>query len=150
MCRHRRWVTDDPLGIGGLVDAAARLTRLIAQHGVDYQNLLDRLLVDAEESLQRFAGTSNLDRPARERLAFRELGLAIGLRGLSLIHRMTSPVGNAAVSFSHLLNQLSLADQIEEFWVDPSHRHNAAWTDHADINSVMLATSLVPEGYFGV
>jgi hypothetical protein len=150
MCGHRRWVTDDPLGIGGLLDAAARLVRLIDQHGVDHRDLLERMLFDAEESLQRFAHVSVLDRPAKERLAFRELGLAIGLRGLSLIQRMAVPVGKTAVYFNRLLGRLSLADRIERFWADASHRHNAAWTDHADINSVMLATSLVPEGYFDV
>ena len=38
---------------------------------------------------------------------------------------------------------------IDDFWSEPAHRLSASWTDHADINAVMLATSLAPRGYLG-
>jgi hypothetical protein len=32
------------------------------------------------------------------------------------------------------------------FWVDPGHRRAGTWVEHLDINEVMLATSLAPDG----
>jgi len=40
-----------------------------------------------------------------------------------------------------------LAAHIEETWLDPAAQSVESWTDHLDINSVMLATSLVPDAY---
>ena len=40
-----------------------------------------------------------------------------------------------------------LRDEIESFWVHPSHQKSASWCDHQDINAVMLATSLAPDGF---
>ena len=40
-----------------------------------------------------------------------------------------------------------LRDRMEGFWLEPAHRQVATWTEHRDINEVMLATSLVPEGF---
>jgi len=37
--------------------------------------------------------------------------------------------------------------EIESFWLPPEHRRVRTWLDHEDINDVMLATSLVPEGF---
>jgi hypothetical protein len=36
---------------------------------------------------------------------------------------------------------------IEEFWLHPRNRASRGWTEHLDINRVMLATSLAPDGY---
>ena len=30
---------------------------------------------------------------------------------------------------------------------EPAHRQSSTWTDHRDINTVMLATSIAPQGY---
>jgi hypothetical protein len=32
-------------------------------------------------------------------------------------------------------------------WLDPEHQRLRAWLEHLDINDVMLATSLVPDGF---
>ena len=40
-----------------------------------------------------------------------------------------------------------MADEIESFWRNPEHRNTDAWSVHRDINEVMLATSLAPEGF---
>jgi len=40
-----------------------------------------------------------------------------------------------------------LHDEIVEFWLRPEHRLAPAWIEHADINDVMLATSLAPNGF---
>ena len=48
-----------------------------------------------------------------------------------------------------LQRYLLLAERIEEFWSDPGHRRARSWIAHRDINEVMLATSLAPDGYLG-
>ncbi|MBA2246071.1 MAG: hypothetical protein H0W11_14030 [Gemmatimonadetes bacterium] len=44
---------------------------------------------------------------------------------------------------------LPLKDEIEAFWREPAHRRTESWMAHEDINAVMLATSLAPDGYLG-
>ena len=39
-----------------------------------------------------------------------------------------------------------LGQHIENFWRDPENQHSETWTEHRDINEVMLATSLAPDG----
>jgi len=46
-----------------------------------------------------------------------------------------------------LKNYERLGELIDGFWLDPEHRNVRSWTDHRDINMVMLATSLAPQGY---
>jgi len=46
-----------------------------------------------------------------------------------------------------LKHYLPLLEQIEQFWLDPENRTVPSWKDHVEINTVMLATSLAPEGY---
>jgi hypothetical protein len=45
---------------------------------------------------------------------------------------------------------LPFIEEIEGHWREPDNRRSAGWTDHADINNVMLATSLVPDGFLGI
>jgi hypothetical protein len=40
-----------------------------------------------------------------------------------------------------------LARRISGHWSDPTEQATAAWRAHEDINAVMLATSLAPDGY---
>jgi hypothetical protein len=40
-----------------------------------------------------------------------------------------------------------LGEAIEKFWLEPQNRIAKTWTEHQDINSVMLATSLAPDAY---
>lgn len=40
---------------------------------------------------------------------------------------------------------MRLRDQIAMFWLEPDHREVPSWTEHEDINDVMLATTLVPD-----
>ena len=42
---------------------------------------------------------------------------------------------------------LPLAAEIEAFWCDPRNREAATWTAHRDINEVMLAAALAPDGF---
>ena len=50
-----------------------------------------------------------------------------------------------------LLNNLSsylpIGKEIQKFWMEPGNQSVASWKEHADINNVMLATCLAPDGY---
>ncbi len=90
---------------------------------------------------------------AHRRLAFRELGLAIGLAGCELIER--SPAAQRSGDLETLIGErlaslrsfLPLGDAIESFWLEPAHRQTPTLSEHRDINEVMLATRLAPEGF---
>jgi len=43
-----------------------------------------------------------------------------------------------------------MSEKIEEFWLDEENRETKSWLDHADINMVMLATSLAPAGFLEI
>ena len=43
-----------------------------------------------------------------------------------------------------------LIETIETFWLEDKNRGADSWTAHRDINGVMLATSLSPDGFFGI
>ena len=147
MCSQARWATDDPLGIGGLLDDATRLGELIFERGMVRHELLHHLLVEAERSLRGLDWSILLSRSVGHRLAFRELGLAIGIHGLPRIGRLVGPKRVLATLSDGLQQYQPLAEQIEAFWSDPAHRLSRTWIDHRDINMVMLATSLAPESY---
>ena len=46
-----------------------------------------------------------------------------------------------------LMQYLPLRDEIEAIWRNPEQQRAATWIEHQDINEVMLATSLVPDGF---
>ena len=147
MCASSHWATHDPLGIGGLLDHSVRLSQMVYERGVDRRELLVRLFREIVLSLQMFERSSPLDESAEHRLAFRELGLSIGLRGLGSIAELVSHDRELKELVNRLLPYHSLVEQIESVWLEPRHRHGRMWIDHRDINTVMLATSLAPEAY---
>lgn len=124
--------TVDPLGLGELLVGAHRLTAL----GGD-ADLVDVLVRAAAEGYRRYLDDPDRRTPADYRLAFRELGLAIGLA--------TLPAATwSAVAFPlHATIRAGLL----RFWSDAAHRRLATYLAHADINNVMLATALAPDGY---
>lgn len=109
--------------------------------------LLNRLVVEADRSLQGLDWTMLLRSPPVHRLAFRELGLAIGLAGLPRIRRLVDRNVALVSIIDGMQRYQPLAEQIEDFWSNPAHRSNSTWIDHRDINMVRLATSLAPECY---
>lgn len=154
MCAGRNWATEDPLGIGGLLTDAYKLVQLIDVHQSHETARLESLLRDIEPGLETFVAHSQLNLPAEYRLAFRELGLAIGLRTISRMHKRIAQHPehfNNASELTLLLTNLSRFYRaqgfIEDFWLEPGHQSVKSWQEHADINNVMLATSLAPDGY---
>lgn len=147
MCGHAHWATDDPLGIGGLLDDALRLAQMVLLRGAEHRELLAQLLRDAVSSLNAFSHSPLLGAAAEHRLAFRELGMSIGLHGLPWMaeHMPSDPV--LADLVQALLAYEPLAERIESFWCEPARQRSRTWIEHGDINMVMLATSLAPAGY---
>jgi hypothetical protein len=136
--------TQDPLGLGGLLGDAYRLMQL-GQHDGG-RELVERLLAAAEVGLRHYVGQPDLRMPAGRRLAFRELGLAIGLAAIKDdAWRGASP--GVLVRIDQLSRYLPLRAEIETFWLRQEHRREDNWVEHANINDVMLATSLHPEGF---
>jgi hypothetical protein len=151
MIRRGEWATPDPLGLGGLLIDAWRVQQLIQQGAQPDAPLLDQLLEGAIIGLQHYARGDELRLPARYRLAFRELGLAIGLHALERLQRAVEQGTPASprlrAQIQELMQYLPLRDAIETFWRDPANQRTDTWTEHRDINEVMLATSLVPDGF---
>jgi hypothetical protein len=155
MCEGKSWATDDPLGIGELLSSAYKLAQLVMIEDLDQAALLDVLLDSSLISLQAYSrGRSPLMSPAKYRLAFRELGLSIGLHAIEKVqglikqtprdfkmkHRLHSQTEN-------LMRYTPFGEVIETFWLEPANRQASIWKEHRDINMVMLATSLAPDGY---
>ncbi len=154
ICAGGSWATEDPLAIGGLLTDAYRLVQLIDDHHLPETSRLESLLHDVEISLQAFVSNNQLNLLAKYRLAFRELGLAIGLH---TIGRMQKIIEQHAENFTNAdqlhatLSKLSKFHRIyafiESFWLQPEHRSVDSWLEHVDINNAMLATSMAPDGY---
>jgi hypothetical protein len=142
--------TADPLGLGGLLVDAGRIAQLLEAGALAGGNLLEALLAAALAGLEHFARQGDLDQPSSRRLAFRELGLAIGIAGLGPLGRALREgdlrLARARAQVDALAAYTDLGARIAAFWREPSHRANRTWADHEDINDVMLATCLVPDG----
>jgi hypothetical protein len=157
ICEGKRWGTDDPLGIGGLLCDAYRVAQLIVSKNFEKPELLEILLEDSLIAQDAYARTNTLKLPADYRLAFRELGLLIGFRAVEKLQRLIEE--NPAIfnqqhihhsQLEALMRYAPWAKTIETFWLEPRNRKTNTWTEHCDINMVMLATSLAPDGYLAV
>jgi hypothetical protein len=135
--KGKSWVTDDPLGIGGLLCDAYRVGRMIEG--------------------ESFVQTNSMQVPAEYRLAFRELGLSIGLRAVVRLNGLIqdnpdlfkeSSTLNRCIE--ELLHYTGLIGVIENFWLGQTGSEVRSWVDHRDINMVMLMTSLAPDGFLTI
>lgn len=154
ICAGKNFMTDDPLGIGGLLSDAYRAGQLIVVGGFGQQELLLSMLKAASEGLRRYRRENPAGLSAEYRLAFRELGLSIGLRAESRLKELIEKNQGRFAARDALVSQLEelnlyayLADEIESFWIQPAARSTTLWAEHREINMVMLATSLAPDGY---
>ena len=151
LCRNRDWTTDDPLGLGGLLFDACRLCQLTDER--EDTRLLHSILESCRKGLLALLAQTQLQRPSSHRLAFRELGLAIGLRSVSTIARHTrSYQASSAVraAIEKIGEHASLGDEIVAFWLTEAQRRQKNWRDHQDINDVMLATALAPDTFLRI
>jgi hypothetical protein len=153
ICGSGNWVTDDALGIGGLFADAYRIVQLMDVGVLRGASLLDDVLAAGSLSLGLYGQSGDLLMPAQYRLAFRELGLAIGLQGLE---RTTETVradpprfggGPALTSIDQAMAYAPLSGTITTFWTEAPNRSTPTWKEHRDINTVMLVTSLAPKAF---
>ncbi|MDD5008061.1 MAG: hypothetical protein PHU49_06580 [Syntrophorhabdaceae bacterium] len=154
ICEGRDWQTDDLLGLGGLLSDAFRVAQLFVKGVLEGSGLL-RVILDASLPGLKYPGRENfLHAPARYRLAFRELGLSIGLHALKKLDALIGEDQDLfrddrdiAVFLKTHWKYMSIGEKIEAFWLDGQHQASPAWNEHRDINMVMLATSLAPDGF---
>ncbi len=157
LCAGSRWVTDDVLGLGGLLSDAWKVAQLMIHCDFNQPDLLEGMLKDALTGMH-FVGRGEVFRlPAAYRLPFREFGLAIGLQAVqrlqqSLEEQPDRYPGHAQYQqiVERLLSYLPLAKEITDFWQNPHNQQAETWKDHLDINAVMLATSLAPDGFLTI
>jgi hypothetical protein len=155
LCLDQPLATTDPLGIGGLLSGAYAIAQLTLAGVTGYATLIPTLLEGARTGLAHQAEERDaLSGPTDYRLAFRELGLSIGLHALEHTRELAAdnsavfdPLRDFRTLGRQLLDYVPLIRRIEDFWLDPKNQRSETWTAHTDINAVMLATSLVPEGY---
>ena len=154
ICKGKNWVTDDPLGIGGLLGDAYKVAQLIIHRYFEQTDLLEILLDSSLPGLESYAKKNPLKLPADDRLAFRELGLSIGLRAVERLRGLIEE--NQGLfdkklrlhsRIESLMRYTSFSEVIEMFWLENANREAESWREHRDINMVMLATSLAPDGY---
>ena len=154
ICKGKNWATDDPLGIGGLLCDACKLAQLIISKNFEQTGLMENLLDASLPGLESHVRNNSLKLPADYRLAFRELGLAIGLRAVEKLKGLIE--GNPDLfdrkhplhlRIEKLMQYIPLSEIIEKFWLDRKNQKASSWTEHRNINMVMLATSLAPDGY---
>ena len=156
LCQHRNWTTDDPLGLGGLLFDAGRLCQLLGNEQFDEIHLLEDILVACRNGLAGPLAGRYLNQPVSDRLAFRELGLAIGLKALPIISDATKNdrPSESRTAVQRIVDQLSryesLSEEIVRVWLPHAQSQDQIWKSHQDINDVMLATGLIPEMFLSV
>jgi len=154
ICEGNRWATDDPLGIGGLLSDAFRVAQLIVESRFEKIELLQIILEDSLLGLESYVENNPLRLPADYRLAFRELGLSVGLQAVERLRGLideNSGIFNRQHALPSRIEGLRryapLIETVEAFWLEPRNRETNTWTEHREINMVMLATSLAPDAY---
>jgi hypothetical protein len=157
LCQHRNWTTNDPLGLGGLLFDAGRLCQLLGNEQFDDIYLLEDILGACRNGLAGLLAGRYLNQPISYRLAFRELGLAIGLKALPIVseamkkNRDRFESGTAAQRIVDQFSRYeSLGEEIVRVWLPHAQNQDQIWQSHQDINEVMLATALLPETFLSV
>ena len=153
MVHARDLSTDDPLGLGGLLIDVYRLQQLQDQGLQTPPQLQDQLLAAAIIGMQAYELSGELHQPPAYRLAFREFGLVIGLHAVERLQQRLQQTEQQDHRHTRLLARIDklaryfkLREHIIGFWLAPEHQGSDTWLEHRDINEVMLATSLAPDG----
>ena len=153
ICRGIHLATDDPLEsevfLRRLADA-----QLIMKGRLENQGLLESIAYSALLGDESIAKSGLMEYPAEYRLAFRELGLSIGLsavenlqKGIEENQGMFSRESRLHRLVEDLMGYLPLRKTIEQFSMDYKNRQAGAWIEHHEINMVMLATCLAPDEF---
>ena len=154
ICRGMNLVTADPLGIGSLLFDATRVAQLIMKENIDYNDLLDLILNSALIGINSFIQSNPLRVPPDYRLAFRELGLSIGIECVEILQKWFNGDENSLKRDNStpkitesLIKYSSLSDTIKNFWIQSDNWQLGSWAEHREINMAMLATNLTPHQF---
>ena len=157
ICQGIQLPTDDPLGIGGLLYDACRIAQLMAKGQIRDPSLLETVVHAASMGIESFKISGSLEYPAEYRLAFRELGLSIGLSAVERMLAIIEENPNVFCQMSSLpqiveglREYMPLGETIEMFWMNNKNRQASTWIEHREINMVMLATSLAPNRFLSI
>jgi hypothetical protein len=154
--RLEGFATDDSLGMGGLLIDAARIAQVLEMGGKLKTGLLEAVIDATLISVGSYALGGEMELDAESRLAFRELGLSIGLKGLPRVKASLGRIPNRQTSYELLQKVTDLerfttiGDEIDKFWTAPQNQKSTTWFDHREINMVMLATSLAPGSFLSI
>jgi hypothetical protein len=188
MAHDGTWSTRDTLGLGGLLCDAYKVLQFsitanrkkieVDREGetgtavscmaedVLVRDLLTAALPGLRHALEE--KPNFLQHPTKYRLAFRELGLAIGLRAVMdmQIWMQDHPEEYDTIQYRESLRLMQkiaekygpIAKIVEDFWWNIAHKatdseaspSEVTWTDHLEINMVMLATSMYPKSFLMV
>ncbi|MBV1768340.1 MAG: hypothetical protein KUA29_08630, partial [Methanobacterium sp.] len=159
ICKGINFVTDDSLGIGGILSDALRVAQLMIKStdSLNLETLLQNLLNSALVGLESYAQNNPSEFPAIYRLAFREMGLSIGIKGVDYLYSMIESNKDKFKYHNFLYKRVEalkehipLADSLESFWLKDENRKSTTWMEHREINMVMLAASLAPCGFLRI
>lgn len=149
MCSQQLWTTSDPLGIGGLLTDSIKAISL-EKEAVPVSLNSEELLEESIQSINHYQ-RMDLNAGAGQRLAFRECGLSLGIR---ILKGIKEKLEINKISHAQMQAYELLANEIEDFWLDPENQKSVTWREHLDINSVSLAASLIacrePEVFLGI
>ncbi len=127
---------------------------MIIDENFKQTELLETLLDSSLMGLESYTNRNHVKLPADYRLAHRELGLSIGLKSVEKlqvwIEQNPGLFNNKdALEFKikNLMHYSPLSEIVDMFWLERINREAARWTAHREINMVMLATTLAPDGY---
>jgi len=136
---------------------ACRIAQLIAKGQIRDPSLLETVVHAAPMGIESFKISGSLEYPAEYRLAFRELGLSIGLSAVERMLAIIEENPNVFCQMSSLpqiveglREYMPLGETIEMFWMDNKNRQASTWIEHREINMVMLATSLAPNRFLSI
>ncbi len=142
MTSKMRYLTRDPLGLGGMLISAYKLWQMSfgktqknegntkkKKKNNERKNKKDKEIIEKIIKAAK-PGLSHLHSNVHG-LAFRELGLAIGLYSADKMNKLSD--------FLHIRKDLNI------YW-----REHQSWSEHKDINQVMLCTSLKPDEYVSI
>ena len=154
LCQKMQWETSDSLGIGGLLCDALATAQLHLQGVAGPLPCLHTLLKDGLSGMDACIKNPSFRSPPEFRLAFRELGMTIGLHA---VQKLAVLVKDHPEAFTEAIGKMQVfeeyygwCDIIEDFWLAHENQQVRTWTDHRDINQVMLAASLLPDGYLNL
>ena len=128
--------------------------KLMTKGQIRNPSLLETIVHASTLGIDSFENSGSLEYPAEYRLAFRELGLSIGLSAVERLHEGIEENPDIFRQMSSLKQRVEdlreyepLGKIIKQFWMDNKNRQASTWIEHREINMVMLATSLAPSRF---